>query len=434
MDWEQRILEALRASRSAWDEPPDWRVVLGLYDGLDGTEAAALDAVVLRMVDLDYRSPHASGDPLPFDDVMVNLPGGMTPDDLLCIEAATLVAAERGLGPAYFRLNAMMRAPVWHPLQGRLHWLSREGFDALRRLALTREGRGFGALLGLAAGDALGCSLEFMSRQEIRQAYPAGHREIIGGGPFGFAAGEWTDDTDMALAVAEGIIASPADPVPAVGQQFMAWYHRRPPDIGGTCRLALATFGQTGSWAETTATVARRLGDQAGGNGALMRTLPTALAYGPSTDKAVAIARMTHPHPESDAAVAVYHRMVDRLLDGAPKVEAWAAGLAVAGPLAGRLERLPQLTEGEIRSGGYVVETLEAAVWCFLQSESLEACIVQAVNLGDDTDTVGAVAGGLAGAFYGPAAIPRRWSLALQGRDRLERAAQGLAQVCTHNS
>lgn len=430
IDLERRLLEVLHASRPAYDEKPDWRAALSLYMELDPASAAEMDRLVVRIIDEEYRNPYSSREELPFDDVMVNLPAGMTPDDLLCIEAAVMVAAERRLGGAYFAFNRLMRSPRWHAMYPRLNWLGQEAMNAQRNLADTAAGRYFGALLGLAAGDALGVTVEFMSRRQVRQSYPEGHREITGGGPFGFKAGEWSDDTAMALAVARGIIAAPDDPVEAVGQHFMDWYGESPPDVGNTCRLALETFRRTGSWAEASATVVRELGDRAGGNGALMRTLPAALAYGPDTAQAIRIAQMTHPHAESDAAVAIYQRVLDGILrQGADKEDALAMGLAEAGPLTDRLSRLGDLTEDDIRSTGYVVDTLEAALWCLLRTDSLEACIVKAVNFGDDADTVGAVAGGLAGALYGPLAVPRRWSMALKGREQLEEAAEKLYAV-----
>ncbi|HWI51420.1 MAG TPA: ADP-ribosylglycohydrolase family protein [Symbiobacteriaceae bacterium] len=426
MDWERRFLEILHASRPAYDEAPDWRGALQLYHGLSGAEALGLDRALLAMIDEDYRNPHSSRENLPFDDVMVNLPAGMAPDDLLCIEAAVLMAAERKLGEALFAFNRLMRAPRWHALSPRLYWLNQQGFAAQKRLLDTEAGRTLGALLGLACGDALGVTVEFMERSEVRRQYPDGHTEIIGGGPFRFAAGQWSDDTAMALAVANGIIESPADPVEATGRHFQAWYASHPPDVGSTCRMALETHLRTGSWAATTAEVQRQLGDRAGGNGALMRTLPAALAYGSDPAPALRIARMTHPHPESDAAVTVYQLMVDSLLRGATPQEAFRTGLGVAGPLTERLAATPRLTEDQVQSSGYVVDTLKAAIWSLLTTDSLEACIIRAVNLGDDADTVGAVAGGLAGAAYGALAIPRRWSLALKQRSQLEETAEKL--------
>lgn len=433
MDWERLLLQTLLDSRPAYDEAPDWRSALALYDGLTAEQAAELDRTLLAMISDEYRNPHSTRENLPFDDVMVNLPAGMVPDDLLCIEAAVLVAAERRLGEALFALNRLMRAPRWHAISPRLYWLNQEGFAAQRRLMETEAGRYVGAMLGLACGDALGVTLEFMSRNEVQRRYPDGHREILGGGPFGFKAGEWSDDTAMALAVARGIIEAPADPVDAVGRHFQAWYGSHPPDVGSTCRMALEANLRLGSWEATTAEVAQRLGDRSAGNGALMRTLPAALAYRSDVAPAVRIARMTHPHPASDAAVAAYSCMVDRLLGGAPKEEALEAAIAAAGPLAEKLRQVSSLTEAQVRSTGYVVDTLEAAVWAFLKTDSLEDCLVRAVNLGDDTDTVGAVAGGLAGAHYGPLAVPRRWSMALLGRLELEQTAEALYRLFRTN-
>lgn len=156
MDWEARFLQTLQASRPAWDEPPVWQAALVLYQGLTPPEVHELDRTVLRMIDEEYRNPHGGLESLPLDDVMVNLPAGMTPDDLMCVEAAVLVAAARGLGEAFFALNRLMRSPRWHAMYPRLHWLSREGFDAQRQLGLTRAGRGLGALVGAAVGDAVG--------------------------------------------------------------------------------------------------------------------------------------------------------------------------------------------------------------------------------------------------------------------------------------
>ncbi|HWI64080.1 MAG TPA: ADP-ribosylglycohydrolase family protein [Symbiobacteriaceae bacterium] len=420
MEWERRFLETLHASRPSYDEPPDWRAALAFYD------ADPDERLLLAMIDEEYRNPFSSRENLPFDDVMVNLPAGMAPDDLLSIEAAVMIAAERGLGVALFAFNRLMRSPRWHPLSARLFWLNTAAGDVQRKLMATTAGRFLGAMLGLACGDALGVTLEFQTRSEIRRKYPDGHREISGGGPFGFAAGEWSDDTAMALAVARGILESPGDPVEPVGRHFQDWYGSHPPDVGTTCRRSLETHRRLGSWEATTREVERQLGTRAAGNGALMRTLPAALVYGPDPGPAVRIARMTHPHHESDAAVAVYQLMVDALLQGPDKTAAFAAGLTAAGPLKERLQRVPAMKEAEVRSTGYVVDTLEAAIWCFLTTQTLEECLVRAANLGDDADTVAAVAGGLAGSAYGAAAIPRRWSLALKNRSELETVAERL--------
>jgi ADP-ribosyl-[dinitrogen reductase] hydrolase len=416
MDWEKRVLEALEASRPDPWEPPDWRAVLALYDDLAAADATQLDQTLLRMIDLAYRNPHAQ----PVEGV--SLPNGMRPGDLLCLEAAVFVAAERGLPGAFFPFNRLLRTPTWHPLSTAMHWLGNSALAVQRRLALTRAGRYLGALLSLAAGDALGATLEFMTREQVQAQYPAGHRDLTGGGPFGWAPGAWTDDTQMAACVARGILKNPADPVPAVGAEFMAWYKAGPADVGNTIRRAFSLFARLGSWEAVSAQIQAELGERAAGNGALMRTLPAHLAYGPADPRPLAIGRLTHPTALSDEALVLYGQVLAVLLAGGTKAEA----LAAMGPN-------PRLTDwtqpAPPPSSGYVWDTLNAALWAFWHGQTLEETLVLATNLGGDADTVGAVVGGLAGAHWGPLAIPRRWSLQLEGRAELEALAEGLWQV-----
>jgi ADP-ribosyl-[dinitrogen reductase] hydrolase len=414
MDWDRLVLEALEASRPDPWEPPDWRAALLLYDGLSPAEAAALDQRLLAMIDLDYRNPYAESVE------GVHLPNGMRPGDLLCLEAAALIAAERGLPGAFFPLNRLLRTPTWHPLSTAMYWLGNQAFDLQRRLALTESGRYLGALLGLAAGDALGATLEFMSREQVKARFPDGHRDLLGGGPFGWAPGAWTDDTQMAACVARGILASPEDPVSAVGREFMDWFAAGPADVGNTIRRALSLFHRLGSWEAVAKQIWTELGDRSAGNGALMRCLPSILAYGASDHRPVAIGRMTHPNEASDLAIVLYGRMIETLVKGGSKAEAFTALGEV--PQIGRCYEADEPPP----SSGYVWDTLKAALWAFYRADSLEECLVLATNLGGDADTVGAVAGGLAGAHWGPLSLPRRWSLKLEGRTELERLAEGL--------
>lgn len=154
-DWDGKLLAALKASARSYDDLPDWRAALSLYEGQAASAQAELDAALVRMIDENYRNPHSQREPQPFEGVLAGLPAGMMPDDLLTVEAAVMVAAERGVGEAYFALNELMRAPRWHALFPRLVWLGREAFAAQRKLADTEAGRCAGALLGLALGDAL---------------------------------------------------------------------------------------------------------------------------------------------------------------------------------------------------------------------------------------------------------------------------------------
>lgn len=155
MTWDQRFVKVLQDSKSGFDQTPDWRSALGLYKDLNPSESHQLDRAVLAMIDQEYRNPESIGEHDPFADVMTSLPAGMDPDDLLCVEAAVMVAGERGLGEALFRLNRLMRAPRWHALFPRLLWLNYEGIEAQRKLALTPAGRCLGAVLGMALASCL---------------------------------------------------------------------------------------------------------------------------------------------------------------------------------------------------------------------------------------------------------------------------------------
>lgn len=293
-----------------------------------------------------------------------------------------------------------------------------------------------GALLGLALGDALGATTEFMSRSEIRRRWPRGHREIIGGGAFGWAKGAVTDDTEMALCIVRGVRKAGTDArvgeiVGAVGDEFMKWRAKNPPDIGNTVRLALDLYEQSGDWGEVAAGVRHALGDRAGGNGALMRTLPISLFW-PNDEKRIievglAVSRMTHPHPEADFCTVAYNLLVAHLIRGGEKAQSVEEAFGKAAKIAPMPERfegfvgnVSRIDENAISSSGYCVDTLEAALFCFLCEGDAEGCIVRAANLGDDADTVAAVAGGLAGAHYGRSGLPSRWLEALDSQVRAE--------------
>lgn len=305
------------------------------------------------------------------------------------------------------------------------------------------DDRILGAMYGLALGDALGATTEFLSRSEVRRRYPQGHREIIGGGAFRWAPGQVTDDTDMALCVMRGLrdagLEAPLSKiVDSVGAEFMKWRARNPPDIGNIVRLALDTFARVGDWKIVARAVQADRGEYAAGNGALMRTLPISLFWPQDIERvkavSLALTHMTHPHPEAEWCSMAYNVFVCGLLDGHSAKASWAKAVAAV-PLEGtglqklawRFADIPnellRMDENVIRSSGYCVDTLEAALFCFFTTESAEDCIVKAANLGDDADTVAAVAGGIAGAHYGRDALPSRWMEKLEEKVRVEIAS-----------
>lgn len=302
-----------------------------------------------------------------------------------------------------------------------------------------------GALWGLATGDALGATLEFMDRKEVRARYGT-LRDIVGGGWLGLKPGEWTDDTEMTLAVAEGIVKDPEEPVPHIGEAFLRWRAANPPDIGTTIRAAFETYDRLKDWHRAAEEVHTRTGMTAG-NGALMRTLPLAFAYPDAAElymRCMEVARMTHWDPEAGLSCFLYCRTVQGVLNGVPLPKAWREALAAmrrtappgevgaaAAALAGKLEGALSRPERHLRPTGYTADTLECALRCAAAAESFEEAVVKAVNLGGDADTVGAVAGGLAGAMYGWSALPERWreKFGPAQQARLDAAAEGLVRL-----
>ena len=228
-------------------------------------------------------------------------------------------------------------------------------------------------IYGLAVGDALGVPYEFRPRGTFECT------DMIGYGTHGQPAGTWSDDT--------------AD----MRDKFVSWIARGEYtidgvfDYGGTTARALRT-GKGGS------------GERDNGNGSLMRIAP--LAFTDATDEEVSkVSAITHAHRTStDACIIFVELMRDVMNDVLPS---WAL-------------HLKGVPEQEIRSGGFVRDTLKAATWCFVNTNSYEDCVLAAVNLGDDTDTTAAVAGALAGTAYGLKAIPQEWIDTLRGKELIE--------------
>ncbi|MGK9234041.1 ADP-ribosylglycohydrolase family protein [Inquilinus limosus] len=288
--------------------------------------------------------------------------------------------------------------------------------------------RARGALVGLAVGDALGTTLEFSARDSQPR-----HREMTGGGPFGLKPGQWTDDTSMALALADSLIACGGFDASDVMDRFVSWWREGTYsctgacfDIGITTRQALDHYLHgggpfAGSTDPTTA-----------GNGSLMRLAPAAL-FTLRDDKAgrrIAAdqSRTTHGAREATEACVFFGERLRSAILGATKSEvlaprAWDGAEKVRAIARGEWRGLPRAL---IQSSGYVIHTLEAALWAVDGTDSFEDALVLAVNLGDDADSVGAVTGQLAGALYGMSGIPQRWLEPLAWRQRIVEMADRL--------
>ncbi|TCM87455.1 ADP-ribosyl-[dinitrogen reductase] hydrolase [Rhodovulum steppense] len=262
------------------------------------------------------------------------------------------------------------------------------------------EDRALAAYLGLAIGDALGATVEFMTAREIAAQHGV-HREITGGGWLKLAPGQVTDDTEMALALGRSLLRAGRFDARDLCEEFAAWLATGPADVGNTCRRGIRRFMRNG-------TVKGGFAEGDAGNGAAMRVLPVALATldDPSRaeDWTLAQARTTHHHPLSDAACLALVRMVHALLDGQGR----EAVRAEAEALVGR-HRAFRFAPYLGQSSPFIVDTIQTVMHHYLGAESFEDALVATVNEGGDADTTGAIAGMLAGATWGMAAIPARW-------------------------
>ena len=268
--------------------------------------------------------------------------------------------------------------------------------------------RALGAYLGLALGDALGATVEFMTPREIalRFADQGGvHRRIIGGGWLALPPGQVTDDTTMSLALGSALLEGGRQgklgDTRLIAEAFVAWWRGKPVDCGNTCRRGIQRFIRTGALFTPP-----NEGDA--GNGALMRNLPAALAT-LGDDEAfrrvsLAQAHLTHNHRLSDAAVLGLGALLRLQLTGADAgaMAQRAAQLALEQP-AFRFEPYPG------RASAYVVDTAQTVLWAFTRHADFEEAVVAAVNRGEDADTTGALVGMLAGARCGASALPRHW-------------------------
>jgi len=302
-----------------------------------------------------------------------------------------------------------------------------------------------GGLFGVAVGDALGATVEFMEQEEILQKYGR-HDQMIGGGWLSLEPGEVTDDTYMTMAVAEGIIGNPDQPITEIGKKFVEWYESKPKSIGNTVRHSIENFLKTNNWGQASSITSKQLNGKSDGNGSLMRTLPVAFAYRNNKVKmdifSGQVSRMTHHSVDAEISCIFYNRLASYLLHGATKQEAFEQAYHDITPLSklpqGKklpaiLQAVPQLKREHLRPTGYVIDTIVSAVVQFLTYDSFEEILIETVNLGGDADTVGAVAGGLAGTYYGFAAIPDKWLQPLHHKERLEMIALKLYELAKGN-
>jgi len=302
-------------------------------------------------------------------------------------------------------------------------------------MSLTLKDRYRGSLLGLACGDAVGTTLEFKRRGSF-----APITDMVGGGPFNLKPGQWTDDTSMALCLAESLLHKDGFDARDQMARYLNWWQWGYLsstgdcfDIGMTVREALTLFQNTGD------PFAGSTDPYSAGNGSMMRLAPVVLFYYPDLQNVRTFSadssRTTHAAQEAIDCCLVLAQAICNALGGAskakvlqladvplmtPKVKAIAAGEYRDKPGA------------EIVGSGYSVASLEAALWCFHHTDSYADAVLAAANLGDDADTTAAIVGQLAGAYYGLTAIPSEWLGRLWMADEIQAMADGLFNAAGH--
>jgi ADP-ribosyl-[dinitrogen reductase] hydrolase len=286
-----------------------------------------------------------------------------------------------------------------------------------------------GALLGLACGDAVGTTVEFKPRGSFKPL-----TDMVGGGPFNLQPGQWTDDTSMALCLAESLLTKNAFNAADQIGRYLNWWQwgylsstGQCFDIGMTVSQALIRYQQTGK------PFAGSTDPMSAGNGSLMRLAPVILFFFPDEQRidrfAADSSRTTHAAPEAIQCCQLFAGLIANALRGAkksdlrqhlstsfsePKVAAIARGDYLEKPIT------------QIRGSGYCIESLEAALWCFHHTNDFAGAILQAANLGDDADTTAAIVGQIAGAHYGVKAIPSEWLAKLHGSTDIAQTAERL--------
>lgn len=305
-----------------------------------------------------------------------------------------------------------------------------------------------GMLLGLATGDALGVPVEFESRRTLQSDPVTGMRSY---GSWAQPAGTWSDDTSLTIAAMESISRRGRIDFDDVAENFLRWYEHddftatgERFDVGNTTRAAIVRFSRR----ILPPTKCGSTEINSNGNGSLMRILPAALyLYGKrgtiGGDELKVIhdfSALTHGHIISKMACGIYSLIAAQILNGKNISDAFKAGMDDAKKFYGaddafknfsRLcdENFATLPEDEISAAGYVVSTLEAALWCLLNTDNYKSLVLKVVNLGEDTDTAAAVAGGLAGMIYSVESIPVEWLNTLKRRDYLEKICEDFAAV-----
>ena len=290
--------------------------------------------------------------------------------------------------------------------------------------------RAIGAFLGLAVGDAVGTTLEFKPRDKQERV-----KDMVGGGPFGLRPGEWTDDTTMALALAESLAECGALDCRDLMDRFVRWWKRGEYSCTGSCfDIGITTSAALQRYVRTGDPMAGSTDPRSAGNGSLMRLSPVALRFWDDRaqlDSAAAEqSRTTHGAVEAVDACRAFAELLAEAIAGKARADVLAPGRFDGAPEVSRVlgGSWRGKARDEISSSGYVIHTLEAALWSVARTSDFRGAVLLAANLADDADTVAAVTGQLAGALYGLNGIPGEWLERVAWKDRLLDAADRLTR------
>ena len=328
----------------------------------------------------------------------------------------------------------------------------------IREKAEKTENKWIDGMTGLLVGDALGVPVQFLRREEIANRPQGPVKGMESGGVFDMPAGTWSDDGSMALASMDSIINKGNVEPEDIMKNFVEWELRgkytqygKAFDQGNTCTQAIYNYIKNHD-----ITTCGVTGEYANGNGALMRILPVCIYYalqkGISEKEIIesihTASGITHNHLRSKMACDLYYFMVKELIDSEKAKSLKKTlqsgidkGLKYYGQNQPNLEEmlhfkrvfyldiLEQVTASEISTSGYVIDTFEAVVWGLVTTKSFEECLLKLVNLGDDSDTVAAIAGGFAGIYYGKEGIPKDWLETVKGLGEVEKMCEGMEKV-----
>ena len=286
--------------------------------------------------------------------------------------------------------------------------------------------RAAGALLGLAIGDAVGTTLEFEGRDD--KAPP--QADMVGGGPFGLAPGEWTDDTAMALALADSLLARGALDEADLLDRFVKWWKEGEYSCTGSCfDIGVTTRGSLRRWTDTGERHPGPTAPDTAGNGSLMRLAPVAVRYwndpAARRDAAARQSMATHGAAEAVDACVLYADLLAEAIAGLPRSHVLAPRRVDLAPEISRVAGGSWTSKDRtrVRGSGYVVHSLEAALWCVARSSDFRGAVLLAANLREDADTTAAITGQLAGALCGASGIPEEWRRRVAWGPRIEHTA-----------